>query len=181
MKVTPSAKLPGVLIIEPEVHPDLRGDYVMVYNEKEYAQHGMGPFVEHCISTSRFGTLRGLHGDFGCDKLLQCLHGELWYVLADPQTFLWESFVLTGRNHLQLYKPRQYLGGLLALTDDAVFAYAQSEYYDPGRQVTVGFNSGRFNIAWPMKPTFLSRRDEKAARDEALFPLLQTLDKFKQL
>ena len=159
----PSKKLPGVILITPEQHNDWRGDYSMIYNKELYAQQGItDDFVEHCISTSSKGVLRGLHADYGCNKLLSCLHGGIYYVLLDPKSAVWDAFLLTDKNRLQLYKPKQYAAGLLALTDDALFMYYQSAYYDPSRQQSWRFDDIMFNIFWPIKDPPLSERDKKA-------------------
>ena len=160
---TESKKLPGVIIVQPDVLLDPRGDYTMIFNEQLYAEHGIkGPFVEHCISTSKFGTIRGLHADYACNKLLQVLHGAVFYVLLDLQTSQWEGFTLSARNRLQLYKPAKYASGLLALTDDALFVYYQDHYYDPRRQQSWRWDDERFSIHWPLHPIIISERDEKA-------------------
>ena len=101
MQFTRSEKLPGVVVVRPDILVDPRGDYCMVFNDALYTEHGIkGPFVEHCISTSKFGTLRGLHADPECDKLIQCLHGEIWYCLVDTERAVWEGYMLTDRNRV---------------------------------------------------------------------------------
>ena len=166
-------KLPGVLLLKPEIFTDHRGDYVMVLNKKEYAACGITcEFVEHCISTSRKGVLRGMHADYECDKLISVFHGSIYYVLADftAQPPQWEAFILSDRNHWQLFKPARYAAGLLALEDDTVFHYAQSEYYDPMRQHTYRFDDFRLNIWWPHMPGgySMARGDEDIAMREKL-------------
>ena len=56
------ADLPGVLLIEPEVHGDERGFFLEVFQEQRYVEAGMSlPFVQDNQSRSRRGVLRGLH------------------------------------------------------------------------------------------------------------------------
>lgn len=161
--------LEGVLLIKPDVFEDFRGQYVMVFNRREYLSPSgsviqEGYFVEDCVSTSHKGVLRGIHADFACHKLMSVLHGEIYYVVVDclessPTFGKWQSFILSDKNHYQIYKPAKYGAGFLALTDDVVFHYKQSAFYDPKRQVTFLWNDPRFNIFWPVKDPILSERD----------------------
>lgn len=155
MLTAEGTKLPGVLLLKPNIFTDARGAYVMIWNKQEYAKLGITcEFVEHCISTSRKGTLRGIHADYECDKLIQILHGSVYYVLVDAQTerHQWEAFILSAQNHWQLFKPARYAAGLLALEEDTVFCYYQSAYYDPKRQHTYRFDDHTLRIWWPHMP-----------------------------
>src|SRR3990167_6949739 len=102
-------KLPDVWLIKPDVNTDFRGDYVTKWNEKQYRDIMAGrgvpqPFVEHDISTSTKGVLRGIHYSPHCWKLNQCLYGKLYYVVVNcdpthPGFGKWQSFILSGENH----------------------------------------------------------------------------------
>lgn len=158
-----TTSLDGVLLIEPDVFTDHRGDYCMLYNEKLYETLGV-KFVEVDISTSRRGVVRGIHVDPKCRKLISVLHGEIYYVVADveegsPTFGKWQSFILSDRNRRQVFKPPKYGAGFLALTDDVVFYYMQSEYYDPSRQRTYMWNDPKLGIWWPVQNPILSQRD----------------------
>lgn len=160
MQVKESAKLPGVKLYIPDVFVDFRGDYVMLYNRREYGLDM--EFVEDCISTSRKGVLRGMHEDPMCHKLITVLHGTIFYVVLDARSGTWESFILSGRNRHIIYKPPQYAAGFLALTDDTIFHYKQSSYYDPSRQHTYAWNG--YGIPWPLSgEPLMSERDHEAA------------------
>ena len=163
-------ELEGVLLIKPDINEDFRGDYVMTYNEKLYVMHGIGAsFVEHDISTSTKGVLRGIHYSPNCWKLNQCLYGEIYYVVVncdekDPEFGKWQSFILSGRNRHQLFKQPRYGSAFLVLSDYCLFHYMQSEYYDPcnPNQKTFKWDDPRFGIWWPkLRPPILSQRDEE--------------------
>ena len=63
MKFT-ELELPGVILIEPDVHSDDRGFFLETWHQRKYAQGGItGPFVQDNHSHSRRGALRGLRGD----------------------------------------------------------------------------------------------------------------------
>jgi len=46
------------------------------------------------------------------------------------------------------------------MSDEAIFHYKQSTYYDRSGQFTVAWNDPRFGIWWPVRNPILSRRDE---------------------
>src|SRR6266542_1929419 len=109
-----SAKLGGLLTIQPPVYYDFRGEFVETYNRADYAflDADSQPieFLEDDISVSRRGVLRGLHGSERVWKLVQCLYGEVYCVVADVRTnsltrFAWEAFTLNERNRTQLLVP----------------------------------------------------------------------------
>jgi len=166
-------KLKDVFLIKPDINEDFRGDYVMTYHEEMYRkrlrQEGIDvKFVEHDISTSTKGVLRGIHYSPSCWKLNQCLYGSIYYVVVncdekDPEFGKWQAFVLSDRNRHQLFKHPKYGSGFLTLTDITVFHYMQSEYYNPDKpnQKTFMWNDPRFNIWWPTRTPILSQRDEE--------------------
>ncbi len=161
-------QLDDVLLIKPDIFEDFRGDYVMTYNQGLYRKTGIAiDFVEEDVSTSTKGVLRGIHYSPSCWKLNQCLYGRLYYVVVNcdekhPEFGKWQSFILSDKNHYQLFKHPMYGSGFLVLSDHAVFHYMQSEYYDPENpnQKTFKWDDPRFNIWWPTKDPILSQRDE---------------------
>ena len=92
-----TTKLPGVLQVKTDqIFLDHRGHYLEIYNEKKYQELFYFPhFVQQDISYSRKNVLRGLHGADGktC-KLITCLLGSFYLVVADPKTQQWISFTL---------------------------------------------------------------------------------------
>lgn len=167
--VVEQTTLPGVLLIKPHIFEDFRGAYVETYNEVEYSDHGIRQkFVQDDISTSTRGVLRGLHGDAKTWKLISCMLGRLYFVVANcDETSAdfgkWQSFILTGNNHYQVLVPPKYGNGHLVLSETAIFHYKQSTYYDPQSQFSYRFNDPRLNIWWPIKSPLLSQRDEGEA------------------
>jgi len=167
--------LKDVWVIKPDIHTDFRGEYVMTWNTDLYgasfpfwrASRGE-PWVEHDISTTlQRGTLRGIRYSPRCWKLNQGLQGAIYYVVVncdveDSQFGVWEAFVLSHKNRHQLLKHPRYGSGFLTLTDNVLFHYLQSQYYDPENpdQKTFMWDDPRFNIWWPIKNPILSQRDE---------------------
>ena len=161
--------LDGVLLITPPtVFEDYRGTYVELYNEAIYRAAGIDvDFIQDDISTSSRHVLRGLHGDAGTWKLVSCLYGKFYLVVANwkessPQYRQWTSFLLSDVNRRQVLIPPGFANGHLVLSDEAIFHYKQSSYYNRAGQFTVLWNDPSLNIWWPVRTPILSPRDEGA-------------------
>lgn len=164
--IVTKTKLEGVLQIKPPTHfEDFRGEYVETYNEDLYHQAGITTrFVQDDISTSSRHVLRGLHGDQTTWKLVTCLLGRFYLVVLDqregsPQYGQWEGFTLSDQSRLQILIPPGFGNGHLVMSEQAIFHYKQSSYYNRKGQFTVVWNDPRFNIFWPVPNPILSARD----------------------
>ncbi|MFH0855098.1 MAG: dTDP-4-dehydrorhamnose 3,5-epimerase family protein [Candidatus Omnitrophota bacterium] len=166
MKVA-ETNLKGVLMIHPPtVFEDFRGSYVELYNSGLYRESGINVnFIQDDISISTKHVLRGIHGDNETWKLISCLYGEFYFVVAncdkESSDFgKWQSFTLSDKNHTQILVPPKYGNAHLVLSDRAVFHYKQTTYYNPSGQFTYKWDDPGFNIRWPVKNPILSKRDE---------------------
>ena len=159
-------KLDKVLLIKPEIFEDFRGKYVSPYNKADFQKAGIwADFACEDYSISTRGVLRGIHSDSDNWKLVSCMRGRFYFVVVncdkDSQEFgKWESFILSEDNHLQVLVPPKFGNGHFALSDEVVFHYLQSNYYDPARQTSYRYDDPQFNIWWPTKNPILSQRDE---------------------
>ena len=157
--------LDGVYLITPEVHEDARGNFYETFNEKEYKEAGLtAKFIQDDISKSKKGVLKGMHGDAGTTKLVQCVHGSVYAVIVNcdensPNFGKWQSFILSDENKYQLYIPPMYGNGYYVLSDVAVYSYKQSTYYGEYKQFTYKWNDDRFKIKWPAEASIISERD----------------------
>ena len=166
LRVT-KTELDGVLLITPPtVFEDSRGCYVELYNMELYSESGIDVnFVQDDISTSSRNILRGIHGDQETWKLVSCLYGKFYLVVINwdptsPQYRKWTSFVLSDSNRLQVLIPPKFGNGHVVLTENAVFHYKQTSYYNRQGQFTVMWNDPELDIWWPVKSPILSQRDE---------------------
>lgn len=165
MKVA-KTQLEGVLFIKLEAFEDHRGYYVETYNEKLYQEHGIATkFVQDDISVSMHRVLRGIHGDGETWKLVSCLHGKFYLVVVncdrESKGFgKWQSFVLSDTNHCQVLIPPKHGNGHVVLTEQAIFHYKQSTYYNPKGQFTYKWNDPQLKVWWPVKDPILSQRDD---------------------
>jgi dTDP-4-dehydrorhamnose 3,5-epimerase len=167
-----STRVDGLLIIQPQVFYDFRGEFVETYNNEDYTfrdleGHPIG-FVEDDISVSRLGVLRGLHGSEQVWKLVQCLSGEVYCAVADlrpnsPTRFAWDAHLLSERNRTQLLIPAGCATGTLCMTERCVFSYKQSRRYaGAGKQFTIRWDEPKLHIDWPLANPILSERDQHA-------------------
>lgn len=164
--IVEKTNLKDILLIKHDIFEDHRGEYVELYNEELFHQNGIKTkFIQDDISISSRNVLRGLHGDDKTWKLISCLYGKFYFVVADTnqgsKTYgKWQSFVLSDRNKYQVLVPPNYANGHLALSHKIVFHYKQSTYYDPKGQFTYRFDDPIFDIWWPIKNPILSMRDD---------------------
>ncbi len=163
--------LEGVLVIKPYVFEDFRGEYVETFNETLYRDKGINvKFIQDDISVSSRDVLRGIHGDDRTWKLISCLYGKFYLVVVNCDRESgdfgrWQSFVLSDRNRLQVLVPPKFGNAHLVLSEQTIFHYKQSTYYDRSRQFTYKWDDSRFCIWWPVKNPIASQRDESSGPD----------------
>lgn len=161
--------LKGVKYLTTDRFEDLRGEYGGIYDEKLYFESGLTErFVADQVSFSYRNVLRGLHGDTKTTKLVQCLHGTVYTVVAncDPESpgfGEWQSFILSDKNHKQLWIPPLYGLGYFAQTETILFAYKLScSLAAPEAQFTFRWDDPLFSIHWPCDNPIISLRDKTA-------------------
>jgi dTDP-4-dehydrorhamnose 3,5-epimerase len=157
--------LKDVLLIKPSIFEDHRGTYVETYNINDYHKHGINiNFVRDDISTSAKNILRGVHYDSKTWKLIQCMYGKIYFVVVDMRTdsdqyLKWQSFILSSNNRFQVLVPPGFGNGHLVLSDECIFHYKMSEYYDAPNEKGLKWDDPKVNIFWPVKNPVLSQKD----------------------
>jgi dTDP-4-dehydrorhamnose 3,5-epimerase len=170
--------LPGVLLIEPDVHRDGRGFFLETYHEEKYRAAGIvGPFVQDNHSHSVAGTLRGLHlqGRRPQGKLIRAVEGEIFDVAVDvrvgsPTFGRWVGVTLSAENFVQCYVPAGFAHGFCVLSKIAQIEYKCTDLYDPDAEIGVAWNDPAIAITWPLREPVLSSRDRQHP------PLAQLMD-----
>jgi dTDP-4-dehydrorhamnose 3,5-epimerase len=165
-------EIPGVVIIEPDVHRDPRGYFLETYHERKYAEGGIqGPFVQDNHSFSLRGTLRGLHAQRRRPqgKLVRAVQGEMFDVAVDirrgsPTFSKWVGVTLSGENFRQLYIPPGFAHGFCVLSERVHVEYKCTDFYDREDEFGVAWNDPEIGIAWPITEPALSARDAAAPR-----------------
>jgi dTDP-4-dehydrorhamnose 3,5-epimerase len=162
--------LPGVIIIEPDVHRDDRGFFLECYHADKYRQGGVDAvFVQDNHSRSAQGTLRGLHLQLRNTqgKLVRVIDGEVFDVAVDvrvgsPTFGKWAGVTLSSENHRQVYVPEGFAHGFVVTSEAAEFEYKCTNFYDPGSEISIAWDDPQIGIEWPIDAPALSAKDEKA-------------------
>ena len=168
MRVVPTA-IPGVLVIEPDVHTDGRGFFLETYHANRYAAQGIqGPFVQDNHSRSTAGTLRGLHLQLQHPqgKLVRAIEGEIYDVAVDvrrgsPTFGRWVAVTLTAANFKQCYVPPGFAHGFCVVSPVAQVEYKCTDVYDPSDEIGIAWNDPALAISWPVREPMLSPRDAR--------------------
>jgi dTDP-4-dehydrorhamnose 3,5-epimerase len=166
MNILPT-RLPGVLIIEPDVYRDERGWFVETYHAPKYQDGGIPlSFVQDNCSSSVRGTLRGLHAQMSRPqgKLVRVIRGEIFDVAVDirrgsPTFASWESVSLTEENFKQIYIPPGFAHGFWVLSDVAEVEYKCTDIYTQEDEITIAWNDAQIGIEWPNYSPILSPKD----------------------
>jgi len=165
-------KLPGVLIVEPDVHGDSRGFFMETYSYRRYAEARITDiFVQDNHSRSARGVLRGLHYQAapGQAKLVHVAQGSVFDVAVDircgsPTFGQWVGVDLSEENHRQFYVPVGFAHGFCVTSDVADFVYKCSQYYDPAAERGIAWDDPDLAISWPTNEPILSERDKRHPR-----------------
>jgi dTDP-4-dehydrorhamnose 3,5-epimerase len=161
-----SKKINGLKSIKLDTFKDFRGEIWTVYSE-EYADFR---FVADKVSISRFGVLRGLHGDSHTAKLITCLHGQFQLAVLDlrkgSDTYgNVETFLITDNEPTVIFVPAGCANAHLSLSDKCVFYYKWSEHYQgPDNQITIAWDDPALNIDWAIQSPILSERDKNGTK-----------------
>lgn len=164
--------LPGVSVIEPQVHRDARGFFLEVFHAAKFADIGLDVvFVQDNHSLSHEGTLRGLHlqtpGEQG--KLVRCTEGRVFDVAVDvrrgsPTFAKWFGVELSSENFLELWIPPGFAHGFCVLSARAQIEYKCTALYDPSADFAIAWNDPEIGVEWPLASPRLSPKDAAAPR-----------------
>jgi dTDP-4-dehydrorhamnose 3,5-epimerase len=159
--------LPGVCELKPRVFRDTRGFFMETYHRARFAELGISDtFVQDNHSQSTQGTLRGLHFQLTRPqaKLCRVIEGEVLDVAVDirlgsPHFGKWTSLILSATKQNQIYIPRGFAHGFLALTDRIQFLYKCSDFYDPVDERGIAWNDPDLGIEWNIAEPLVSAKD----------------------
>ena len=159
--------LPGVLVLEPELHGDSRGFFLETYREDTLKEAGISErFVQDNHSRSTRGVLRGLHYQLTQPqgKLVRVARGAVFDVAVDvrcgsPTFGQWYGATLDEESMRMMYIPPGFAHGFVVLTDIADFIYKCTDYYHPQSEQGVLWNDPAIGIKWPITDARLSEKD----------------------
>lgn len=111
--------------------------------------------VQENQSYSQKGVLRGLHfqKEHPQGKIVRVVKGEVIDVAVDlranSKTYGKFYFVkLTDENFLQFLIPEGFAHGFLVLSEEAIFCYSCSDFYEPTDECGIAFDDKDINIPW---------------------------------
>jgi dTDP-4-dehydrorhamnose 3,5-epimerase len=165
-----STSLPGVFVLEPRVFGDERGFFLESYNEKVFAELGIGErFVQDNHSFSTRNVLRGLHYQIenAQGKLVRVGEGEILDVAVDlrkssPHFGKWEAVRLSGENKRMMWIPPGFAHGFRVTSATAHVLYKATEYYAPQHERTLAWNDPELQIEWELDGTpIVSAKDQR--------------------
>ena len=150
-------KIPGVMVIQPQVHGDSRGYFVETFKAPDFEAAGIPTnFVQDNESSSTKGVLRGLHFQktHTQGKLVRVTHGEVFDVAVDvrpgSETYgQWVGVTLSAEKKSMFYVPAGFAHGFLVLSDTAEFVYKCTDVYDPSGEGGIPWNDPTIAVDWP--------------------------------
>jgi dTDP-4-dehydrorhamnose 3,5-epimerase len=156
----------GLYEIKLDTFSDNRGKNFEIYSP-DYPFGNLSFNLDSC-SMSKFGVLRGFHGDFKNWKLIQCLFGTIQLYIIDLKPDSWsykevKEFILSAEEPTQILIPPQVVNAHLCLSADCVFYYKWSEGYAPiSEQIHLKWNDPEFKdkVKWKIENPIISDRDK---------------------
>lgn len=163
--------LPGMRVLQREVHEDLRGTFSVAWNREELAAAGVeAEFCQDNVIVTRGGALRGMHfqGRLPQGKLLTVLEGEVYDAAVDlragsPTFGRAAGLVLRASEHRSLWLPPGFAHGFLATSPRVVYLYKVTAPWDPGDAQVLAWDDPEVAVPWPEIPggPVLSERDRR--------------------
>lgn len=133
-----------VFVLEPKKHLDERGYFQELFNEGEFNSLTGIRFnpVQENESCSKYGVMRGMHFQtVPCEqaKLVKCLRGKILDIIMDinPESPSYKKVfgvLLSEKNNKQLFVPKGFAHGFIALSDNAVIRYLTDFDYVPNSE-----------------------------------------------
>jgi len=158
----------GLIVVEPEVFKDERGECSENYKASEFRKAGINDiFVQENRSISCKGVLRGFRyqrAPHAQARLVRCGRGEIFEAAVDlrPRSRTYGtaySLRLSEANGRMLYMPPGFAHAFLALTDEAEVVYKCSKEYAPAYEGGFRWNDPALKIKWPVKYPKVSVKD----------------------
>jgi len=169
MEITESY-IKGLFVIKPKVFEDARGYFFESYNNSVFEKAGLNlNFVQDNQSLSQKGVLRGLHFQnppHAQGKLVRVITGAVYDVAVDirkgsPTYGKYFGLELTESNKWMMYIPEGFAHGFLTLTDNTVFSYKCTNYYNKSSEDCLLWNDPEIGIDWNVIDPLLSDKDKE--------------------
>jgi len=161
-----------ILLIKPDVFADNRGWFMETYSYERYKKFGIDVmFVQDNRSrTEKKGTVRGLHfqkAPKAQSKLVTCTRGRFMDVVVDirkqsPTYKKWVAVELSEENKYQLFVPKGFAHGFVALEDGTEILYKVDDFYSKECDRSIRFDDPEISVDWGIENPILSEKDMQA-------------------
>ena len=157
--------IPGLLLIEPNVFTDERGEFVKNFSDEYFLENNLEfKPLELFYSSSRAGTIRGMHFQrppYEHEKLVFCSAGEIIDLVVDlrsdsPTFRQYFAIKLSAKNKTQVFIPKGCAHGFLAVEESVVHYAVNSKY---SQQHDTGIRWDSFGYNWNCENPIISERD----------------------
>jgi len=176
-------KLPGVVILEPQVFGDNRGWFMESWSQKNMDDIGIHVNLvqDNQSYTAHKGTVRGIHfqqNPMAQAKLVRVIRGSVIDLAVDlrkgsPTYAQWTSVELSAENKRQFFIPQGFGHAFLTLTDDVEFCYKCDNLYSSKDDRGIRWNDPEIGIDWQ---TFGLKEEPILSGKDATAPLLKESD-----
>jgi len=163
--------LEDVVLCEPIIYEDDRGYFSEIFRQdklEDFIGYKLN-FIQENESKSKRGVVRGLHYQlppFAQAKLTRVVQGSILDIAVDIRknsaTFgKYIAIELSSDNMQQLYVPRGFAHGFIALEDDTRVLYKTDNYYNKSYERGIFYKDPKINIDWKLdsKELILSVKD----------------------
>lgn len=157
----------GVFIIKNKKIYDDRGCFFENYKKDFFFENLGFEMVQENISRSSKNVLRGMHFQiypFCQSKVVSVNNGKILDVIIDlrvnSKTFKhWGAIMLDAIDDEQIFVPKGFAHGFLALSDNTQVCYKVDGSYNPDAERSIIWNDKDINIDWPNIDPIMSKKD----------------------
>tara|TARA_B100000767_G_C19730889_1_gene521631 strand:- start:408 stop:932 length:525 start_codon:yes stop_codon:yes gene_type:complete len=159
-----STKFKDLKLIKFKKFSDSRGDVIKVLNQKNKSLKFR--CYESYISSSKKGTIRGLHGQIGKfsqAKVIYCIQGKALDIAIDlrknSKTFgkIFKK-IISSKNLLGVLIPKGFVHGVVILENNTTLINFCSSGYNPKKEFGVNIKS--INLKLPKMKLYISNKDK---------------------
>jgi dTDP-4-dehydrorhamnose 3,5-epimerase len=163
-------EIDGIWLIEPVIFGDHRGHFLEAFRQEVFREKGLiYNFFQDNISTSKKGTIRGLHYQkppHAQAKLVMAISGTILDVAVDirknsPTFGEHVSVILSDENRHMMYVPPGFAHGFSVLSESAAVYYKCNDYYDKKSERGVKWDDPDLGINWQIAEPTISEKDQK--------------------
>ena len=146
---------------------DHRGFYWTTWKKGIFSKK---KFNHDKFSVSKKNVLRGFHCDFKSWKLVTCVFGKVFFVVADMEKksknyLKYKSWILSHKKPTLILIPPHFANAYLCLSKYCSFHYKWSysgKYPDVKDQKSFRWDDPKLKVRWPIKKPILSKRDKNS-------------------